>query len=274
MNKLETLIEELYYRRHERQLDTVLPIIGDEGMGKSTLIMQLATKYCMVRDGEPPEIEQLLDRICYNRADFKDAMANSEKQALIIVPDAGRVFYSMDVAKSEQKTLEKDLMDVRGLEYMIILGFQSWKRIGGEIDERRAKLAMKIPRRGLVRVYGREAMDHRIDEGEWPSSTMTDKFGPLDGTELWEEYQRVDEENKRERLAGEGNQDPEDARDEVQKQVVIRAVKPWAGKYDGMTYRDAAKLVDYSKSWVGEVIRDWEDGDYRDLVDKEVGAIA
>jgi len=201
MRKLEKLIEELYEERHQQQLDTVVPVIADEGMGKSTLILQLAVKYCMVRDGEPPSIQHLLDRICYNREDFKEMMAESDKQALIIVPDAARLLYSMDVATSEQKQIEKDLMDVRGLEYMILLGFQSWRRIGGEIKERRAKMALRIPRRGLVRVYGRESMDHRIDEGSWPSSTMTDKFPSLDGTELWQEYKRIDQQKKRDRIA-------------------------------------------------------------------------
>jgi len=169
----------------------------------------------------------------------------------------------MDVAKSEQKTIEKDLMDVRGLEYMILLGFQSWKRIGGEIKERRSKLALKIPRRGLVRVYGREAMDQRIDEGSWPQSTMTDKFQPLDGTELWDEYQRVDEQQKRDRLAGEGNEDVDDAKKQLQRKVVIRGVA-----HQGMTLREASKLVDYSESWVQNTLADWRDGDYQDLVDR------
>jgi len=260
MRKLELLIDELYERRHQQELDTVMPVIGDEGMGKSTLLMQLAVKYCMVRDGEPPTIEHLLERVCYDRADFKQAMAESDKQALIIVPDAARILYSMDVAKSEQKTIEKDLMDVRGLEYMILLGFQSWK---GEIKERRSKLALKIPRRGLVRVYGREAMDQRIDEGSWPQSTMTDKFQPLDGTELWDEYQRVDEQQKRDRLAGEGNEDVDDAKKQLQRKVVIRGVA-----HQGMTLREASKLVDYSESWVQNTLADWRDGDYQDLVDR------
>lgn len=263
MKKLEKLVEELYEHRHQRELDTVLPIIGDEGMGKSTLIMQLAVAYCLARDGEAPTIDHLLSRICYDRRDFKEAMAESDKQALIIVPDAARILYSMDVAKSEQKTIEKDLMDVRGLQYFILLGFQSWKRISGEIKERRSKLALKIPRRGLVRVYGRQAMDERIDEGEWPSSTMTDRFPPLDGTDLWEEYQRLDEEQKRERLMGEGNRDPDDVSKEIQRKVAIRAVTQ-----KGMTLRDTSQLVDYSESWVQNTVADWRDGDYRDLVER------
>lgn len=274
MKKLERLIEELYEHRHQRELDTVLPVVADEGQGKSTLMLQLGAKYMYERDGEFPDPDELLDRICYDRRGFQEMMAESEKQALIMAPDAARILYSMDVATSEQKQIEKDLMDVRGLEYMILLGFQSWKRIGGEIAERRAKLTLYIPRRGLVRGYGRQAMDERIDEGEWPSSTLTDYFPPLDGTDVWEQYQQIDEEEKRSRIGGDGNRDPEDVEKDVQRKVVLRATKPWAPNHMGMTQRDASKLIEYSESWVSETVRDWKDGEYRDLVEASEGVIA
>ena len=273
MRKLEALVEQLYQERHQQQLDTVLPIVADEGLGKSTLMLQLGAKYIHTRDGELPEPDALLDRICYDRRGFQEMMAESDKQALIMVPDAARILYSMDVAKSEQKQIEKDLMDVRGLEYFILLGFQSWDRIGGEIKERRSKLALKIPRRGLIRGYGRDAMDERIDSGSWPESTLTDKFPPLDGTELWDQYQQLDLEQKRERLAG-GGRDPEVVEKDIQRKVAIRATKPWAPDHIGMTQRDAAKLIDYSESWVSETVRDWKDGEYRDLVEATEGVIA
>jgi hypothetical protein len=199
-------------------------------------------------------------------------MAESDKQALIMVPDAARILYSMDVAKSEQKQIEKDLMDVRGLEYFILLGFQSWDRIGGEIKERRSKLALKIPRRGLIRGYGRDAMDERIDSGSWPESTLTDKFPPLDGTELWNQYQQLDLEQKRERLAG-GGRDPEEAEKDIQRKVVLRAVKPW-DDHAGMTQRKAARLIDFSRGFVSDTVLDWKEGDYRDLVDAPEEVIA
>lgn len=220
MRKVERLVEELYESRQEQNLDTVFPVIGDEGMGKSTLILQLAVKYCMERDGEPPDIEHLLSRVCYTREEFKEMMANSEKQDLIIIPDAARVLYSMDVAKSEQKQIEKDMMDVRGLEYFILMGFQSWRRMGGEIKERRAKLCAKIPRRGLIRVYSRKAMDKRVDTGEWPSATLTDKFRSLDGTDLWKEYKSLDERKKRQRIAA-GIGEEEDEADKMSVQDVV-----------------------------------------------------
>lgn len=268
MQKLEELMQRLYHERHEDDLDTVLPVIGDEGMGKSTLILQLAVAYYHEREGEAPSISHLLDRICYNRTQFQNMMANSEKQQLIIVPDAGRLLYSMDAAVSEQKEIEKSLMDVRGLEYMMILGFQSWDRIGGEIKERRSKLALKIQRRGLVRGYSREAMDKKLDTGDWPESTLSDKFPPLDGTELWDEYQRLDEEKKRDRLGVDEDDElsPEDAAARSDRATAIKAVRPWDSER-GVSYREAANLTNFGKDWVGETIRDWRDGHYRDLVD-------
>ena len=274
MKKIEALVEKLYEQRHQQELDTVLPILADEGLGKSTLMLQLGAKYIQTRDGEVPDPDDLLSRICYDRRGFQEMMAESDKQALIMVPDAARILYSMDVAKSEQKQIEKDLMDVRGLEYFILLGFQSWDRIGGEIKERRSKLTLKIPRRGLIRGYDRDAMDERLDSGSWPESTMTDKFPSLDGTELWQQYQQLDLEEKRGRLAGEGGREPEEVEKDVKRAVVIRATKPWAPDHIGMTQREAAKLVDYSDSWVSDTVRDWKEGEYRDLVEATEEVIA
>jgi len=270
MKRLEGLIDTIYTERHQQQLDTVLPIIADEGMGKSTLMLQLGLQYCYSRDGQLPDTDEFLDRLCFDRAGFQQKMAESDKQALIMVPDAARILYSMDVAKSEQKQIEKDLMDVRGLEYMILLGFQSWDRIGGEIKERRSKMALKIPRRGLVRGYNRGAMDEKLDNGRWPESVLTDKFPSLEGTELWEKYQALDREKKRERLSGgiEETVTPEQAAKDANRRLVLRAVQPWHDDR-GMSYREAATLVDFGKDWVGDTVREWQDGYHQDLLDTD-----
>lgn len=59
--------------------------------------------------------------------------------------------------------------------------------------------------------------------------------------------------------------DADEARKQAQIETAIRAVKPWDDDA-GMDYRDAAGLVDYAKTWVGDRVRDWRDGEHRDLV--------
>jgi hypothetical protein len=75
--------------------------------------------------------------------------------------------------------------------------------------------------------------------------------------------------------------DPEDvARDEAIR-TAVRAAKPWTDD-DGMSYRQIGRknpqdddfLVDYSTSWVGDRVREWKEGQHRDLVDAPEGATA
>jgi hypothetical protein len=268
MERIEQYVETLYQERQQRELDVVLPIVGDEGVGKSTLIIQMAVKYLEYRDGEVPEIDDVLERIYFDRAGWKTAMAESEKRALIMIPDAARLLFSKDAMKKEQKEIEKDLMDVRGMEFFILLGFQDFGTIPGQVKERRAKNCLVVPERGLVRGYNRDDMDERIEEESWPKATLRDRFPALDGTDLWNEYQALDQERKRERIGGNVQPDPEDVSKEEQRKVVLRAVQPW-NEIGGMTQRDAAKLIDYSRGWVSDTIQDWKDGMYRDLIDRE-----
>lgn len=64
---------------------------------------------------------------------------------------------------------------------------------------------------------------------------------------------------------GEESVDADDVRRSQQVQAALRAVKPWS-ENDGMSQSEAASLVDYSSSWVGDRVREWRGGEHRDLV--------
>ncbi len=64
---------------------------------------------------------------------------------------------------------------------------------------------------------------------------------------------------------GEESVDAGDVRRSQQIQTVVRAVKPWSDD-DGMSQTEAASLVDYSSSWVGDRVREWESGEHREIV--------
>jgi hypothetical protein len=67
----------------------------------------------------------------------------------------------------------------------------------------------------------------------------------------------------------------DDARDDALTEAAIRAHKPWSDA-DGQSYREIADtsdagepangIVPRRKSWVGETVREWKDGQHRDLV--------
>ena len=52
--------------------------------------------------------------------------------------------------------------------------------------------------------------------------------------------------------------------DETLTALAIRAYEPWSDA--GPSYREIADVLPYSRWWVGERVRAWKDGEYRDLV--------
>ena len=51
----------------------------------------------------------------------------------------------------------------------------------------------------------------------------------------------------------------------VSIRTVVKACKPWDDD-SGASYPEAAELVDFKDSWVGNRVRDWGRGEYRNLV--------
>lgn len=51
---------------------------------------------------------------------------------------------------------------------------------------------------------------------------------------------------------------------ETLTELVLRAYRPWTD--GGPSYRDLGRVLPYSRKWVGERVREWKDGDHRDVV--------
>ncbi|MGZ0745737.1 hypothetical protein [Haloparvum sp. AD34] len=208
MEKLRRYYQKVYDYRITCEYDHVLPIIGDEGDGKSTLMLESMIFWQDIR-GIERDPERILDRLIYDRNQLKNAMADSENRSVIPVPDAARVLHKKEAMTNEQLELEKDFFDVRTNEYLILLGYQDWESMPTFLQRRRAKNAIYIPQRGLIRGYNRESLDERLKRDSWPRADLTDTFPSLEGTDIWEQYQEMDKQKKDERMA---------ARDEEEEQ--------------------------------------------------------
>ena len=272
LEKVERFAERLYEDRIQNEYDAVIPVVGDEGEGKSTFISEFGFIYQDVRDGER-DPDRLLDQMLFTRSDVQEAISTAPKQSLLAIPDAARVFHRKEAMVGEQRELEKDFFDVRSSEYVILLGYQDWDSIPSFLQERRAQFAFYIPRRGLLRGYNRQSLNKKAnsnyDYDWWPEADLTDRFPPLDGTDYWDRYQTLDDEMKNERMGGdEENLSTDDAQRREAIKTALRATQPWDDD-SGMTYREASKLIDYSPTWVSNVVQDYRDGMYQNLVNKE-----
>jgi len=200
MDRIEAFVELLYEEKIQNEFDRVIPVVADEGMGKSTFILQFMVLWKRVTDQEV-SVDDVLDQLVYQREDFKDALANYPPRTVIAAPDAARIFFKKDSMEVEQKELEKDLLDVRTKEHPILLGFQDWDIIPTFLQQRRAKNLIYIPTRGQIWAYNRDGIDNLLEEGPWPSPNMTAQFPSLESTDLWRQYKRLDKQKKQQRIA-------------------------------------------------------------------------
>jgi hypothetical protein len=86
------------------------------------------------------------------------------------------------------------------------------------------------------------------------------------------EFQIVLEEDDQE----ESGPDPETIERNEAIKTAVRAAKPWSD--DGMSARaisnDGDGIVDYSRTWVSDRLREWREGDHRHLIDAPEGKTA
>ena len=54
--------------------------------------------------------------------------------------------------------------------------------------------------------------------------------------------------------------------DDALAALAIVLYAPWGHTDDDPSHRDLAEVLPYSRNWIGEQIRAWRDGEYRDLV--------
>jgi hypothetical protein len=177
------------------------------------------------------DADEVLDEIVWGERDeYREALEKRAPRTAVPVMDAAHALYRREATHPDEIAAEKDLLDSRFKEHLLLLGFQDFGDVPKILAERRAHFAFHLPfdqgpKKGLIRGYGREGLDERWNSGDWPSADLTDHFPSLEGTDLWTQYKRRDRERKRQRMGiddGEdGGESPADKTDlfEIAEQV-------------------------------------------------------
>lgn len=220
LNRVRRFFERLYDKRIQRDWDRLIPVVGSEGVGKSTFILEAIWMYEEIR-GHDPDPPSVLDYVVFDDRDaFRDKLLAADPGDPIAVMDAAHVLFNKDVMQPDQIEVQKSLLDVRIENYVFLLGYQDWGDIPRQLRKRRAENAFYIPDRGYVYGYNRQQLDEKyknLDDNEWPDSALEDTFPSLEGTDLWQRFSEIDAQRKRSRL----RRDDSEGEAEVTPQMVV-----------------------------------------------------
>jgi len=264
MDRIQRWLELLHDQKISNDFDRLVVVLGEEGMGKSTFILGAMEMWYRVlgRCGktERPDPERIVGHITFDsRTEFKQQLLNSGKKDPIALMDAAHILHKKDAMVGDQKDIEKTLLDIRIENFLIFLGYQDWDDVPKQLQQRRAKNVLHIPKRGVVHGYSRQSMDDRLKDGEWPEPDLKDTFPALEGRELWEKFNEIDHERKRSRLDTEDEQDPEDVEWQAKAEMAVFLNKPWNDS-GGVSQKEAGDIVGYSSAWVSERVQEWKKG--------------
>lgn len=271
LDKVRRYLEKVYHNKIQNDYDRVVLVIGDEGKGKSTLMVQCMWLWEEIR-GNDPDPDKIIDRVVFGERDaYKQQLLNSNSGDAISIQDAAHVLFTREAMHGDQIEIEKAMLDIRIENYLILLGFQDWSDAPDALRRRRAKNVLRMDERGEVMGYNRDSMDEKYaksNKGWWPTADFEDTYPPLEGTPIWERFKEADKEAKRRRLQDSQQIDEKDARKQEHIKFAIRMAEPWNDD-GGFDYRTIASKIDYERNWVGERIREWKEGAYRDLVGQD-----
>lgn len=247
MKKVQKFLERTYNQRIRQDYDHIIPVVGDEGVGKSTFMLQVAWLWNQMREEtpNPPTVDGVLDQVVWDdHIEFKTALVEYEPRTIIPVMDAARVLHKKEAMTGAQIETEKDLLDVRLKNFVILLGFQDWDIIPSMLQERRAKNAFHIPRRGVVHGFSRSSMDERVNSDSWPEPDMSSVFPSPEGTDLWAEFKRRDRKHKENRMAAALTESQEEEEATPLKDVVTEIKETDVSEYVSVNQGNKQPYID------------------------------
>ncbi|WP_435125407.1 hypothetical protein [Halobaculum sp. D14] len=264
MDHIQQWLQTLHDRKISNDYDRIVIVLGEEGNGKSTFILGAMELWYQILGRCPadthPDPDRLLDHVVFDDPQaFRQQVLDSDAKDPIAAMDAAHILHKKTAMHGEQIKTEKSLLDIRIENFLILLGYQDWADVPDQLQRRRAKNVLHIPRRGVVHGYSRQSMDEKYESGDWPDPDLVDTFPALDGRDLWAKFNEMDRERKEERLEEDQEPDAEDVAWQAKAEMAVYLVKPWSS--DGMTQGDAGSAVGYSQKWVSDRCQEWERGE-------------
>jgi energy-coupling factor transporter ATP-binding protein EcfA2 len=247
-------------------------VVGPPGSGKTAMTIDVAEIWKSLTGGYILTNIEKWESADVHVTDSKEAkaeMAARSGQVLLVIDEGSQSLTSRGAEQQTSDAFAKDLKYVRKSEdgdehakqgSVVVIG-HTFADTAKDIRRLYSAMWEKPSRDDPSRV-----IIHESEGAEDSFPEQTEYTGITDTSRKYDEheassFQVVDDDDDDD----DDVVDVEDVQRNEQIKTALKAYKPWSDD-DGMSQADAAELTDYSDSWVGDRAREWDKGQYRDLV--------
>jgi hypothetical protein len=176
-------------RAHEKSHDTVIVIVGSEGMGKSNLALDIIDEWCGMT-GQTP----FIGMVALDREDWIKSIDSAIPQfGINVFDEAGDGLFSRDAMTEFNKDAAKMLMVIRARGLFSILVLPSFSHIDSFIRKHRIKGLFHVYKRGACAFWDKRRIKQicEIDKDIYAVKPLFFDSFPLYKGILREDYARL-----------------------------------------------------------------------------------
>lgn len=134
--------------------DVVAIVTGEEGVGKSKLILGMMAYHILPKLGLPFKAEDYVF-LSGEKEDLSTKWVENERYTPILIDEAIDMFFNMDFQTKVSKTLKKEATSARYLNKIVFLNIPNISDLNKSFRDRRCQIWIHIPRRGLGLMFVR-----------------------------------------------------------------------------------------------------------------------
>lgn len=253
-------------------------VFGPPGSGKTALTLDITRTWAARTGGAVVGNTGWdgFDEVIRSDRELLEAMASREGQVLAVIDETAQELSGFGSSAKAAEEFSDSLTFIRKRE-----------EDHGPHPKRGSVLMVNHTRKKTAKAFRDLASfgvekPSRDDPGRaklLDSEADTDKFEEVRGYKGISDTREAYDEHEASEFTIHGSDDgdaeetvePDDIRRAQAIATVVRAVEPWSDE-TGMSQSEAASLVDYSSSWVGDRVREWQSGEHREIVSGPDGA--